>query len=302
LTRWAPIFAIAAAAALAGTACGERSEPLGRIAQPYPVSVHGAGDRPTVLKQRPERIVALDPGAAQLVVAIGASDRLVGAPAGVRLKGADPARVVRPTGQVNVGAVVGLDPDLIVSTPNIDELDVARAARESNAAVYVQPATSIVNVEQGAIDLGFLVGEAAQARQLVGRIERHVSAVEERLTSEEAVSVFVDTGFFITVPARSLFGDLVAKAKGRSVAGPSPGPGPFPLADLARLNPRVYLATSDSSVTLAALKANLATRNLKAVRARRLAIVPADTVTWAGPHVADGLEAVARALHPHAFG
>jgi iron complex transport system substrate-binding protein len=291
-----------AAAALAGTACGERSEPLGRIAQPYPVAVHGAGDRPTVLKQRPERIVALDPGAAQLVVAVGAGDRLVGAPAGVRLKGARPARVVRPTGQVNVDAVVGLDPDLIVSTPNIDELDVARAARESNAAVYVQPATSIVNVEQGAIDLGFLVGEAAQARQLVGRIQRHVSAIEERLTSEKAVSVFVDTGFFITVPARSLLGDLVAKAKGRSVAGPSPGPGPFPLADLARLNAHLYLATSDSGVTLAALKANPATRNLKAVRARRLAIVPADTVTWAGPNVADGLEAVARALHPHAFG
>jgi iron complex transport system substrate-binding protein len=300
LTRRFSILALVLVA-LAGAGCGERAEPVGSLPQPYPVTVHGAGDRPTVLERRPERIVALDPGSAQLLLAIGAGDRLVGAPAGVRLKGIDPARVVRTTGQVNVEAIVGLAPDLIVSTPNVDELDVARAARASDAQVYVQPANSILNVEQGAVDLGFLTGQAAEARQLVGRIEQHVAAVEDRLASEQTVSVFVDTGFFITVPSRSLLGDLVAKAKARNVAGASPGPGPFPLSDLARLNPQIYLATSDSGVTLHALRANPATRSLKAVRARRLVIVPADQVTWPGPNVAEGLEAIARALHPDAF-
>jgi iron complex transport system substrate-binding protein len=103
------------------------------------------------------------------------------------------------------------------------------------------------------------------------------------------------------VPSRSLLGDLVAKAKGRSVAGASPGPGPFPLADLARLNPVVYLATSDSEVTLRALRANPVTAGLKAVRRRRVVIVPVSVVTSAGPRVAEGLEDVARALHPDAF-
>jgi iron complex transport system substrate-binding protein len=290
-----------AVAALVGAGCGERSEPLGQLAQPYPVSVHGVGDRPTVLEQRPERIVALDPGPAEILAAIGVGDRLVGAPTGVRLRGLDPQRVVRPTGQVNVDAVIALKPDLIVSTPNVDELEVARAARKSGSAVYVQPASSIVNVEQGAVDLGFLVGAPAQARQLVGRIESRVAAVEARLESVEPVSVFIDTGFFITVPSRSLLGDLVAKAKGRSVAGASPGPGPFPLADLARLNPVVYLATSDSEVTLRALRANPVTAGLRAVRRRRVVIVPASVVTSAGPRVAEGLEDVARALHPDAF-
>jgi iron complex transport system substrate-binding protein len=300
LTRRSSILALALVA-LAGASCGERGEPVGSLAQPYPVTVNGAGDRPTVLERRPRRIVALDPGSAQLLLAIGAGDRLVGAPVGVKLKGVQPARVVRATGQVNVDAIVGLAPDLIVSTPSVDELDVARAARESGSSVYVQPANSIVNVEQGAVDLGFLTGQAAEARQLVGRIEHHVAAVEDRLASEETVSLFVDTGFFITVPTRSLLGDLVTKARGRNVAGASPGPGPFPLSDLARLNPRIYLATSDSSVTLHALRANPATRSLKAVRAGRLVVVPADKVTWPGPNVANGLEAIARALHPDAF-
>jgi iron complex transport system substrate-binding protein len=255
-----------------------------------------------VLKAPPQRIVALNPGSAELLIALGVDKRLVGVPAGLGVRGAAKAEeVVRPAGQLELDAIVALKPDLIVATPDIDELDLARAGRESHAAVYLQPAASIQNVEEAAIDLGFLVGEAARARQLVAQIERKVAEVERRLAAVEPVSVFVDTGFFITVPERSLLGDLVGRAKGKSIAGSSPGQGPFSLADLSRLNPMVYLATSDSGVTLSALRNNPATARLKAVRKKRLAIVPVALVTRPGPRVADGLEAIAKALHPDAF-
>jgi iron complex transport system substrate-binding protein len=290
------------ALALVGTACGERQEPTGPIAQSYPVSVHGAGDRPTVLKQRPERIVALDAGVAETLIAIGAGDRLVGVPDGMATGPASKAaEVVRQTGQVNIDAVATVKPDLIVATPNMDELDVARAGREAGAAVYVQPSNSILNVEEGTIDLGFLVGEAARARQLVGRIERQVAEVDDRLTGVSPTSVFVDTGFFITVPERSLLGDLVARAKGRNVAGASSGLGPFPLAELVRANPDVYLATSDADVTIAGLKEHPQLRKLRAIKKRRVEIVPVELVTRPGPRIGQGLLAVARALHPDAF-
>jgi iron complex transport system substrate-binding protein len=270
--------------------------------QTYPVSVHGAGDRPTVLKQRPERIVALDAGVAETLIAIGAGDRLVGVPDGMAKAPTSKAlEVVRQTGQVDIDGVASLKPDLIVATPNMDELDVARAGREAGAAVYVQPTNSILNVEEGTIDLGFLVGEAARARQLVGKIEREVAEVDDRLTEVAPVSVFVDTGFFITVPERSLLGDLVLRAKGRNVAGSSSGLGPFPLADLARANPDVYLATSDAGVTLASLKEHAQLRKLRALKRRRVEVVPVGLVTRPGPRVGRGLLAIAKALHPDAF-
>ena len=103
------------------------------------------------------------------------------------------------------------------------------------------------------------------------------------------------------VSDRSLLGDLVKQAKGTSVAGPSPGPGPFPLSDLRDANPQFILTTSDSDTTLGTLRANPATANLSAVRKKRVEVVPAALVTRAGPRVAQGLEAIARALHPDAF-
>jgi iron complex transport system substrate-binding protein len=301
LTRFAPICALIVAALL-GAACGERSEPLGAVAQPYPVSVHGAGDRPTVLKQRAERIIVLDPGPAETLLAMGVGPRLVGVPDGLARGDARSAsEVVRRTGQVDVDAVVRLKPDLIVATSTIDELDLGRAQRESGAAVYVQPDNSILNVEQGTIDLGFLTGEAARARQLVGKIEVQVAQVEDRMTQVAPVSVFVDTGFFITVPERSLLGDLVRIAKGESIAGTSPGQGAFPITDIVKANPDVYLATSDAGVTLAGLREHDGLRRIKAVRKHRVEIVPVGLVTRPGARVGEGLMAVAKALHPDAF-
>ena len=288
-------------AALLGAGCGERAEPLGTLEQPYPVTVQGAGDQPTVVQGEAQRIVALDPGSAELLVALGAGDRLVGVPAGVRVPGAKPEKVVRRTGTIDVDGVTSLKPDLIVATQTADQLDVARIQRATDAAVYIQPAASVRNVEQGAVDLGFLVGAAPEARQLVGQIQQDVVTIQQKLADVPPVPVFVDTGFFITVSDRSLLGDLVKRAKGTSVAGPSPGPGPYPLADLRDANPQFFLATSDSDTTLESLRANPVTADLAAVRKKRVVIVPANLVTRAGPRVAQGLEAIARALHPDAF-
>jgi len=288
-------------AALFGAGCGERAEPLGTLEQPYPVTVQGAGDQPTVLQGQAQRIVALDPGSAELLVALGAGDRLVGVPVGVRVPGAKPEKVVRRTGTIDVDGVTSLKPDLIVATQTADQLDVARIQRATDAAVYIQPASSLRNVEQGAVDLGFLVGAAPEARQLVGQIQQDVATIQQKLADVPSVPVFVDTGFFITVSDRSLLGDLVKRAKGTSVAGPSPGPGPYPLADLRDANPQFFLATSDSDTTLESLRANPVTADLAAVRKKRVVIVPANLVSRAGPRVAQGLEAIARALHPDAF-
>jgi iron complex transport system substrate-binding protein len=289
-------------AALAGAGCGERSEPVGALTQPYPVTVQGAGDRPTVLQQSAKRIAALDQGSAELVAALGAGNRLVAVPYGTEIPEAKKAeQVVTRTGEIDVESTIGLHPDLVVATQTADQLDVARIQRATNAAVYIQPAASLRNVEQGAVDLGFLVGEPAKGRQLVAKIQHQVAAVQEKLADVAPVPVFVDTGFFITVPDRSLLGDLVKRAKGESVAGPSPGPGPFPLSELRRKDPQVFLATSDSDNSLQSLKQDPVTAGLQAVKKHRFVVVPAALVTRAGPHVAEGLEAIARALHPDAF-
>jgi iron complex transport system substrate-binding protein len=299
--------ALLALLALGAAACGERAEPTGEIEQRYPVTVQGAGERPTVATGRPERIVALDPGAAELLIALGARDRIVGIPAGIR-RGNGPrqapgaaVQVVSSRLQVQVDEVARLEPDLIVATPGTDLLDISRAQRESGAALYVQPSSSVDDVLRATLELGFLVGEPVAARRVADQIRTDVAAVEDTIAGLPPRTTFVDTGFFIPVPERSLLGDLVRRAGGRSIAGATPSPEPFPLDRLRQLNPQVYLATSESQVTLEDLRADPRTATLRAVRRGRFAIIQSDLANRPGPRVGRALEQIAAALYPNAF-
>src|SRR4029453_14376007 len=176
------------------------SEPVGDLQQPYPVTVQGNGDQPTVLQKRAQRIVALDPGSAELIAALGVGDRLVGVPGESHLpKSVKARKVVSRRGGIDVDGIVALEPDLVVATQTADQLDVARIQRATDAAVYIQPAASVLNVEQAAIDLGFLFREGPRARQLVGKIQQDVTRIQDKLANVAPIRVFVDTGFFITV-------------------------------------------------------------------------------------------------------
>lgn len=299
LLRVVPILA---ATALVAVGCGERSEPLGELGGEYPVTVQGAGEEPAILEQAPRRIVALAPDGAEILAELEIGRRLVGVPAGIDGVPARAKQVASDSGQVEVSDAVRLRPDLLVSTRTTDPVEVSLVEQQTDAVLYEQPADSVNDVERAVVELGFLVGEPVAARQLAGRIEAAATDVQRLVAGEPVTTVFVDTGFFVTIPARSLFGDLVRRAGGRSVAGDTPGFEPFDLDELVRLDPDVYLATSDSRVTLRRLRANPKTRRMTAVRENRFAVLDASLVTTAGPRIAEALEAVAEALHPDAVG
>jgi iron complex transport system substrate-binding protein len=279
--------------------CGERAEPLGELAQPYPVTVRGADEQSVVVDSQPRRIVAFDAGAAELVEALGVGERLVGAPAG-SIPGV--TEVVRPTGQLLVDAAVQLEPDLVVATPGTDRVDVGNAVRRSEAALYLEPSATIEDVERAALELGYVVGKPVTARGIRAAIMDKTAEVDAIVGEREPVTVFVDSGFFIPVSDRTLLGSLVERARGDNVAGEEAGLGPLDVEELARLDPDVYIALSDSGTTLEDLRADPRTRELSAVRNGRFVELDSALVTRAGPRIAEAYEAVAAALHPDAFG
>lgn len=274
--------------ALGATACGERAEPTGPNLPLFPVTVKRTGASPIVLQQQPKRVAAVTPAAIRVVAALEAA-----------------ARGHRPilldlSSEVDIGDLRHFKPNLIVASTEADPRDLEQAARATKAPVYTLPQDSIRDVLGGLTDLGALLGRELEARQLDSDIAAKVQFVRMRVASEKKVSVFVDTGLFVTVPANSLVGDLVGQAGGESVAGAEPGPTPFDLSRLRRLNPDFYLATSDSGTSLRDLRKSPSTRTLKAVREGHFGIVRSSLLE-PGPQLGDGLVAVARFLHPDAF-
>jgi iron complex transport system substrate-binding protein len=280
------LVTVAVALLLAGTACGERSEPTGALVQSYPVTVQGGSDKATVVRSAPKRIVPIGAGPRSIVRALGLGKRTVTV---------DDTLVGLPI----VDAIRRAKPDLIVAGAETDPLDLARARSATHAAVYVEPSGSVGNVVEAIGDIGLLTGRAVAARRLTARIEAKREAVARQVSGSRLTTAFVDTGGSSTISSRTLLGDLIDLAHGKSVAGASPEQGPFPVERLVKLDPDVYLATAGSGVTLHQLRGRAALKHLRAVRAGRFAVLP-DYATIAGPQVGDALEQVARLLHPDA--
>jgi ABC-type Fe3+-hydroxamate transport system substrate-binding protein len=280
-------IALAAAAALlllAGTACGERQEPTGALAEGYPVTVQGGGDRATVVKSAPQRIVPVGAGPRQILRSLGLERRVV--PVNDTL-----------VGLPLVDAIRKAKPDLIVASSGTDPLDLARARAATKAQVYVEPSSSLDDAVQAIGEIGLLTGTPIEARHLTAAIQAKRRSVAAKLAGAKVASVFVDDGDLSTVSSRSLLGDLVTEAHGRSVAGASPAQGPFPLQRLRQLDPDFYLATAGSGRTLKQLRSQAGTRGLRAVKAGHFAVLPPEA-SVAGPAVGTALVEIARILHP----
>ena len=273
---------VAVALVLGATACGERKEPTGPDAGLYPVTV--TTERPIVVEAPARRIAVLDASAASILDGLGVGRRVV-------LRETDDT--------IDVRAVRRARPDLIVAAPEANERDLSAAASRTRARVYTTPGDSIRQVERAITQLGLLTGAPVAARRLVQRIENRRRQVADRLARVADVSVFVDTGFLNTVPDQSLLGDVLREAHGTNIFGANAEAGPVDVGDLLRLDPQVYLATSDAEVTLKDLRSGR-TRKLRAVKNGRFAIANV-ALLQPGPRIGDGLMQVARLLHPDAF-
>jgi len=273
---------VAVALLLGATACGERKEPTGPDAGLYPVTV--TTERPIVVEAPARRIAVLDASAASIVDSLGVGRRVV-------LRETDDT--------IDVRAVRRARPDLIIAAPDANERDLSAAASRTRARVYTTPGDSIRQVERAITQLGLLTGAPVAARRLVQRIENRRRQVADRLARVADVSVFVDTGFLNTVPDQSLLGDVLREAHGTNIFGANAEAGPVDVGDLLRLDPQVYLATSDAEVTLKDLRSGR-TRKLRAVQNGRFAIANV-ALLQPSPRIGDGLLQVARLLHPDAF-
>jgi ABC-type Fe3+-hydroxamate transport system substrate-binding protein len=262
---------LATGLALLASGCGERGEPVGAQADLYPITVTAADDRPFTIKAPAERIAVLDRSSRAILVALDAGDRILGVGTNDR-------------------------PDLVVATSSTSVAALSRVAA-TGADVYFMPDTSIREVESAITQLGLIAAEPAAARRLVRSIERRRAAVAARLRGRPRVSVFVDFGRFRTASGQTLVGDLLREAGGRDVAPVGTGGGSFDVKELVELDPDVYIATSESGVSLKTLRERAATRRLGAVRRRRVVVVDSRLLE-PGPAIGRGLERLAEALHP----
>jgi len=256
------------------------------------------------------RIVSLSPSNTEILFAVGCSERVV---LRDRLSSfPEAARRLPATNpfQLSPDHVAGFSPDLVLLT-HADSSRV-EALRRLGLAVAILEPRSLDAVYNDIHVIARLCGSGPRARRLVQRLKRRVQAVVQRVRGRARPSVFIETdGTDSLKPwtcGRGSFVDQIVRlAGGRSVTATLDRPfAQVNAEEIIAANPDVILAMGvdrqSGARGLQRLRSRQGWSSLEAVRQGRVIdTIDADLLSRPGPRLVDGLEALARALHPAAW-
>jgi iron complex transport system substrate-binding protein len=309
------------ALALAVAACAPGSSPssspspsvaesLAASSPAYPVSLTDDAGRTVDLTAAPDRIVSLAPSNTEIVCVLGACDQLVGVtdfdkyPAQV----SDVAKVV-VNAQVDVEKVVAADPDLILAAGNeLTPGTVITQLANLGYPVLVLYPESLDELYADIELVGRAIDSPAEAVDLVNGMRTRATAVADAVAGAETPRTFYEVGVFqgtiYTAGADSFLASLISIAGGDPITG-DPLSTAIQLEDLVAADPELILlgdAAYDTSITPASVAAREGWQGMTAVTDGRIMVMLDDPViTRPGPRIIDGLEALARAIHPELF-
>lgn len=263
--------------------------------------------RTIALAAPPRRIVSLVPSVTETLFAIGAQDVLVGVtdfcdyPAEARRK-PSVGGMLAPA----LETVVALRPDLVIATSAGNREETFGQLERLRIPVYVVNPTRLGDVYDLVGRLGALTSRQADAARLVASLEARVAAVRQRVVTLRRPRVlYVLWPEPLIVPGRgALVSELLVVAGADSVTAES-GDG-FP-----RFSIEAAIAAAPEVIVLAAQgsgQAPMAREQwdrftiLPAIRSGRVHTIPGDLMHRYGPRMVDGLERLARIVHPEAFG
>ena len=257
------------------------------------------------LPARVDRVISLAPNLTEIVFAVSAGDRLVG-----RTTYCDypaEAKAVAEVGDTlhpSLERVIALQPQVVlISTASQLEI-FTQQLQSQNIAVFVTDPKDLDGVFRTIEQVGEILGQQQQATLLVQKLRDRARTVEEDVKQRPIIRVFYQLSAepLYTVGRGAFETDLIRRAGGISVTADVPGAWPrYSDESALAAKPDAIILPTGGSMGAANSAVVEALRRSPAVLSGRVYKINGDYLVRPGPRAIDGLEEMARALHPEAF-
>jgi iron complex transport system substrate-binding protein len=255
----------------------------------------------------PKKIVSLAPNITEILFGLGLDEEIVGV--SIHCDFPEKAKT-----KIQVGSYISLDferiislrPDLIVATGSGNTRDMVERLEQLGFPTYVIFPRNFNDVLRSIRHLGEVVGREREGLNLIQEMERRKKRVVELTQGLPRPKVFLQIGEvpLVTVGRNSFGDDLIHLAGGENVAGKEKEMYPrWSLEEILKRAPEVILVSSMNprGDYTRILKAWSRWKTIPAVKNGRLHVIDSDLVDRPSPRIIEGLEEMARHLHPKEF-
>jgi iron complex transport system substrate-binding protein len=272
-----------------------------------PLKVKDEVGREITLPFPPKRIVSLAPNITEILFSLGLDEEIVG----VSIHCNFPEKAKN---KVRVGSYISLDfekitslrPDLIIATGAGNTRDMVDRLGKLGFQTYVIYPKNFDNILQSIAHIGQVVNREREARRIIDGMRKRSQRVIELTQDLPRPKVFIQIGDapMVTVGKGSFADDLIRLAGGENIAGKEKEVYPrFGMEEILKRSPEVIIISSmnPKGDYQKIFQEWARWKTLPAVKNGRIHLIDSDLLDRPSPRIIDGLEELARVLHPERF-
>jgi len=280
------------------TSCGTTTPPGPRL-------VTDDLGRTVNIEKVPQRIVSLTPSITEILFALDLGDKVVGVTDACDYPQEALAKPkVGAYFATSLETIINQNPDIVLS----DGHDSVYEQLESLGVtvVVIQPQSIdglLLDIEL----VGQITDNEEEAEELVAEMKRRIDAIAAETTGVEKPTVFYvvdasDPAKPWTAGAGSFIDALISLAGGDNIAATEDQYTQFSLEALVSADPGMIIGPTSHGTSFLPDFASLSGwKEMSAVKEGKVYLIEADLISRSGPRIVEGLEEMARIIHPELF-
>lgn len=256
----------------------------------------------------PQRIISLSPSDTEIVYDLGLGDNLV---ADTTYDNYPAAAVNKPKiggySDPDIEKIVSFQPDLVLAS-DIQKSDVVPALEKLGIKVLVISPTTIDGIYKDIELVGQVTGKATEAETIVTGLQKRVAAVNAKTSQLAAAGrprVLYVTWYnpIWTAGGSTIINDLINMAGGTNIAADLNGYATITLEQVIQRNPQIILVMSSmgDESALNYVKTDATLQTTDALKNKQVYSIDSDIYGRTTPRIVDGLEQMAKIIHPELF-
>ncbi|MCR4432019.1 MAG: cobalamin-binding protein [Tepidanaerobacteraceae bacterium] len=274
----------------------------------FPLKVKDQMNRQVIMGKEPQRIVSLAPSNTEILFALGLGEKVVGVtnycdyPEEAKSK-----EKIGGFSDPNLEKIVSLKPDLVVATDM--HQDIVEQMEKLNIPAVVLVPKNIPDMLNSIKILGMISGKESESLRLIKALENRIKAVEDKVVDipkEKLPKVYYEVWPepFTTAGPGTFVNDIIQSAGGQNIAGDAEKAYPqYSQEMIISKNPDIIIFShhGSSKQTVEDILKRPGWENISAVKDKKVFYVDENIMQRATPRLIDGLEQIAKIIHPELF-
>jgi len=253
----------------------------------------------------PRRIVSLAPSVTETVFALGFGNRLVGVTSHCDYP-AEAKRLpkIGDFMSPSLEVIAAKQPDLVIGVTGATDPARAREIERLGIKITLVSVSSVSEILSSFKHIAALLGDPDAGATLVEKITAQFDKVKRRIAPAPRRSTLLAVGLrpLVAVGGKNFLDELITLAGGQNIAGNASQPWlNLPDEYVVAKAPQVIIQAGMGSDAGGPTRQWSDLESIPAVKERRVYTYNSDKILRPGPRIGEGLEEIARLIHPECF-